>query len=408
MKFEKNHQYFNIALYAFLVIAASMVFYGILNNWAMLSGKIIAIVVILQPVIFGFVLAYLLNPVVRVFDDKVFPKIFGKRIRRKIKRGFSILITFILTLLFLTLFISIVLPQLVLSITSIVRKVPDYWQVMYSWYMALLDQMTSMQIISSNSQSDQFAYSMIDKLMSTTQGILEGVLEHLEQLLPTVWLATTKITTGVLNAVVGIIISVYLLFDREKLFAQTNKLMTAVLPEKAYIVLKDIALETHKIFIGFIVGTLIDSVIVGIVCFIGMSIFQMDYAVLISVLVGVTNVIPYFGPFIGAIPGMLILYIIDPIQALWFGVFIFLLQQLDGNIIAPKILGDSTGLSAFWVIFSITLFSGIFGISGMFIGVPLFALIYSLTKRFATFLLKRKNKPFHTHDYDSDANPLLK
>jgi predicted PurR-regulated permease PerM len=211
-----------------------------------------------------------------------------------------------------------------------------------------------------------------------------------------------------LNIVLGLIISIYLLFDRERFFAQTKKLMAAILPRRANTLVTEIAQESHTIFQGFIVGKIIDSIIIGILCYIFMALLQFDFALLISVIVGVTNVVPYFGPFIGAIPGILILYIVEPKQALWFLIFIFLLQQFDGNILGPKILGDSIGISAFWVVFSITLFSGIFGILGMFIGVPLFALLYSLVKRFTAFLLRRKGESTSTRDYDSTVNPLLK
>lgn len=405
MKFEKNSQYFNIALYAFLAIAASMVFYEVLKNTGDLFVWFGNIARILQPVVIGFVLAYLLNPMLRFFDDRLLTRI---KLRRRVKRGIAIALTYFISFILVGLFIAIVLPQLVLSVKSIVARVPDFLQIISSWYSRLVGQLSDMQVLNQDAQPDVFTRGMIDKLMNTTQGLLEKIYSQLELMLPTVLLATTKITTGVLNAVLGIIISIYLLFDREKLFAQTKKLMTAIFPERVNAVLGEIAYESHRIFSGFIVGKIIDSVIIGIICFIGMSIFKMDYAMLISVIVGVTNVIPYFGPFIGAIPGTLILYIVSPRQAMWFLVFIFLLQQFDGNILGPKILGDTTGLSAFWVIFSITLFSGIFGILGMFIGVPLFALIYSLARRLVAFFLKQKGESVSTRDYDSDANPLLK
>lgn len=408
MKFEKNSQYFNIALYAFLAIAASMIFYEVLNNAGSLFIWLGNVTRILQPVIIGSVLAYLLNPMLRFFDDRLLPRIFGRKPRRRVKRGIAIALTYLVALIFVGMFVAIVLPQLVLSIKSIFIRVPDFIQIISSWYGSLLGQFADMQVLNQGTNSDMLTYGMIDKLMNTTQGLLEKVYAQLELMLPTVILATTKITTGVLNTILGIIISIYLLFDREKLFAQSKKIMTAIFPPRINAVLGEIAYDSHRIFSGFIVGKIIDSVIIGIMCFIGMCIFRMEYAMLISVIVGVTNVIPYFGPFIGAIPGALILYIVEPRQAMWFLVFIFLLQQFDGNILGPKILGDTTGLSAFWVIFSITLFSGIFGIIGMFIGVPLFALVYSLAKRLTSFLLKQKGEPVNTRDYDSDANPLLK
>lgn len=408
MKFEKNPQYFNIALYAFIVIAASMVFFQILRNPSGLFGWVGWIAGILQPFVVGLVLAYLLNPMVRFFDDTVFTRLFKIKLRRKIRRIFSIFFAYILASVLVSLFIAIVIPQLIISFKSIFNQIPQFAQTIWTWYSGLRDTLAQLPIMDGDAAADAFSYGMIDKLMNTTQTLLESVYAQLEQMLPSMILATTKITSAVINAVVGLIISIYVLYDREKFFAQLKKVMTAILPKRVFAVGSEIVHETHKIFSGFIVGKIIDSIIIGILCFIGMSIFRMNYAMLISVIVGVTNVIPYFGPFIGAIPGILILYINNPMQAFWFLVFIFLLQQFDGNILGPKILGDSTGLNAFWVIFSITFFSGVFGIIGMFIGVPLFALIYYLVKRFVSFLLARKGEPIRTSDYDSDANPLLK
>lgn len=408
MKFEKNPQYFNIALYSFLVIAASMVFFQILRNPSGLFGWAGWLTGILQPFIMGFVLAYLLNPILRFFDDTVFPRVFKNKMRRKVKRAFSIFLTYVVAAILVSLFVAIVIPQLVISFKSIFNQIPQFAQTIWTWYTGLQNSLAQFQISDGGAVADAFSYSMIDKLMNTTQSLLESVYARLEQMLPSMLLATTKITSVLINIVVGVIISIYVLYDREKLFAQLRKLATAILPSRVSTVLGEIVDESHKIFSGFIVGKIIDSIIIGILCFIGMWIFRMDYAMLISVIVGVTNVIPYFGPFIGAIPGILILYISSPVQAFWFLIFIFLLQQFDGNILGPKILGDTTGLNAFWVIFSITFFSGVFGILGMFIGVPLFALIYYLVKRFVSFLLTRKGESISTRDYDSDANPLLK
>ncbi len=369
---------------------------------------------ILQPVIIGLVLAYILNPMLRVFDDRLLPKITGKRMRRRLRRGLAILLTYLVFILFVGAFGSVVVPQLRDSLESILPQVPKFAQTVASWYASLLEWLGGMKLLDQE-QGASYFNDLIDQVLGATQNVLENAYDLLqmdqsvvEQVFSSVLTATTRFAAVILNIVVGVIISIYLLFDREKFFAQVKKLLTAILPRRANQVLSEIAIETHTIFQGFIVGKIIDSVIIGILCYIGMLILRLDYSVLISVVVGVTNVIPYFGPFIGAIPGVLILFIVEPRQALWFLIFVFLLQQFDGNILGPKILGDTIGISAFWVIFSIMLFSGIYGILGMFIGVPMFALIYSLIRRFTAFLLSRKGESVNTRDYDSESNPLLK
>lgn len=216
-----------------------------------------------------------------------------------------------------------------------------------------------------------------------------------------------SVTSRVMSFVVGIIISIYVLMGKERFFAQSKKLLSALIPTPAVDRIVQITHQSHEIFSGFISGKILDSCIVGLLCFIGMVIFRWPYAVLISVMVGVTNVIPYFGPFFGAIPSVLIMLIVDPVKAIWLALFILALQQLDGNVIGPKILGNSTGLSAFWVIFSITVFGSLFGVVGMFIGVPLFAVIYSLVRQFCEWRLSCKGMPTGTADYASPEHTLI-
>ena len=197
----------------------------------------------------------------------------------------------------------------------------------------------------------------------------------------------------VFDIVIAIVLSVYIMYSKETLIAQLKKAIYAVFKKETSSNLVRFARESHRIFSGFINGKLIDSLIIGILCFIGMSLIDFEFTMLISFIVGCTNVIPFFGPFLGAIPSVLILLMVDPWQAFWFAIFVFVLQQLDGNVIGPKILGDSTGLPALWVMFAILVGGGIFGIIGMFIGVPAFAVIYKFTKEYLENKLKEKNLP---------------
>ena len=208
-----------------------------------------------------------------------------------------------------------------------------------------------------------------------------------------------SVASSIWNIILGIIISVYLLMDKEKFFALGKKVVTSLLNEKHTTIVLDLANRTNLTFGRFIGGKIVDSAIIGVLTFIILAIFKMPYVLLISVIIGVTNIIPFFGPFIGAIPSAIIILFVSPIQALWFLVIILVIQQVDGNIIGPKILGDSIGISAFWILFSILVAGKLFGLVGMIIGVPMFALIYSVIKDIIEARLRYKGLPTETEKY---------
>ena len=201
------------------------------------------------------------------------------------------------------------------------------------------------------------------------------------------------------NFIIGFIISIYVMYNKESFAAQGKKLVFALMnTNTANQLIKDVRF-TSDTFIGFISGKILDSFIIGCICFAGTSIMETPYALLVSVIVGVTNVIPFFGPYLGAIPSAILILMVNPIKCIYFIIFIIILQQVDGNIIGPKILGGSTGLSGFWIIFSITIFGGIMGIPGMIIGVPFFAVLYALIRRFSNRLLEKRGLPTETKMY---------
>ena len=202
------------------------------------------------------------------------------------------------------------------------------------------------------------------------------------------------------NAIIGVIISVYLLFGKENFSMQSKKAVYAMMKPAHANMLLHLTIKSNEIFGGFIIGKIIDSAIIGVLCFIGLSLLNMPYTLLVSVIVGVTNVIPFFGPYIGAIPSAILIMLQDPKMGIYFIIFILILQQIDGNIIGPKILGNSTGLSAFWVVFSILLGGGLFGFVGMILGVPTFAVIYYVVKMLVDHRLEQKNLPIETACYD--------
>jgi predicted PurR-regulated permease PerM len=406
MKFRPNKHYTGIAIYAFLVIAAAMLLFFAIQNISLLSDGVGVLFDVIQPLVIGFVFAYLLNPILRLYDDRFLRWISRNKLKPKARRTIALLLTYPTALVFLAAILALIIPQLASSVYSLFGLIPDYVVALQGLYTSLLSFLGGFELVGQGPELDTVFNGLIGSFTSAMQGLLENAYIYLTDLVPGIISAGARFTTGLLDFVLGVIISIYLLFDREKLFAQTKKLSVAILPERAHNLLYELLVDANRIFGGFITGKIIDSVIIGILCFISMSILQMPFTVLISVIVGVTNVIPYFGPIIGAIPGAFIILIVSPKQALIFVIFIIVLQQFDGNILGPKILGDSTGLSALWVIFAITLFSGIFGVPGMFIGVPLFALLYSIVRRVTGYLLKKRSLSVNTEDYDSEQNPL--
>lgn len=387
---------FNKGITYFLVIAAGVVFYFALLRLEFLSdiaGKIFSV---LKPVIYGCVIAYLLNPVVKKVDHYLVPKL-KTRIRQeekaeKISRAVGILVVLILMILLIITLLNLLIPELYSSIRNLVFTLPSQMN-------DIVSRLTSITL--EDSTISVFAKTVLEEGTEMLQNWLRT------ELLPKTNEIMTNLTEGVFNvlseifnALIGIIVSVYILFSKELFARQTKKMIYAFLePRKANMVLH-LATKSNEVFGGFIIGKIIDSIIIGVLCFLGLTILKMPYVVLVSVVVGVTNVIPFFGPYIGAIPSALLIMLEDPIKGLYFILFILLLQQFDGNILGPKILGNSTGLSAFWVIVSILLGGGLFGFVGMVMGVPTFALLYYIVDMIMNNRLERKKLPVSSNDYD--------
>ncbi len=397
MKIDWNRKYTTIAVYTILVVIASLLCYHILHNFSSYQSALKRLVGVLLPVIYGFSIAFILNPVVRVFEKKALPKLSKGKLPPKWNKGISVLLTYVVAFLLIGIFLWVVVPQVTASVAGIISNISDYLIRVSNWLNLFFEKLPK----------DAIFQQTLDRINELTHTILEAFYNWLSASLPMVLDATKHFTTGITNLILGVIISIYFLFGKERFIAQIKKVLYAIFPSDFVKKLVDVTHASNRIFSGFIYGKLLDSLIIGILCFLGMSLFQMPMAMLVSVIVGVTNVIPYFGPFIGAIPSALIVFLIDPIQAFWFLVFVICLQQFDGNILGPRILGDSIGMPAFWVIFSILLFGGYFGVLGMFVGVPTFAVIYSLFKIWTEEKLKKKNLPVDTKSYASKEHPLL-
>ena len=403
MRFDFNKKYTTIAIYALAVLVLTILIAQAIANFGELMAWAQRTIGFAQPFVYGLAFAFVLNPLLRLFEERFLPGLFGERLKLRYRRGIAILLTYIVAFMMLALFVALAIPQIIASVISLVENISVYVEMMEDVY----DQVMSfIRATEQGGAVEVLLGTVLARLIDSLDSMLDGAGDFVTALVGRVLVATQYITSAIMNMILGVIASAYLLASRERLLAQLNKVTKAIFPDRHYALIKDIAIDSNRILSGFVIGRVIDALLMGILCFIGMSILRLPYAVFISVIVGVTNIIPFFGPFLGAIPSFVIIWVESPMQAVWFAIFILLLQQFDGNYMGPKIVGSSIGIPAVWVLFSILFFGGVWGVLGMFIGVPIFAIIYSLIKRVVAFLLERKGESSDTKDYDSDRNRL--
>lgn len=395
---EKYEKYWYAGLTGFCVAAAALVIKLLFDNLGVLSGVLSAINTALMPVYIGLIIAYLLSPLVNKMDKYAFVPLLNKIVKKKekvkgISRGCSVAFVFIMALLVIFGLVMLVVPEVVNSITSLIYNLPGYYKNIQEWVNDVFKSNPKL----ANYFLD-FSGTIYEKLLSWLQ----------DDLLPNSNKLLTMLTDGVVNTVnvlfnifIGCIISIYLMAGKENFCAQAKRLMFSVFPIKYVNSMLSVLKETHVIFAKFISGKILDSLAVGVLTFIIMSIAGIPYTILISVIIGVTNIIPFFGQYIGIVPSAILVFIESPIKGVIFLILIIVLMQFDGNILGPKILGDSIGLKSFWILFSILFFGSLFGLLGMICAVPLFAIIYRLIKRWSTRRLAAKNIPTTTEYYRS-------
>lgn len=403
MKFRWDKKYLYWGVTALLVIIGAILFYYFLFHGSVLKGQLLSFLAILTPIIDGLVLAYLLWPIVR-YLEKQFLNPCRRALVKKFKilenkekelnrliRGISILITLVIMFWAIAGLFKVVIPQITGSVQSIISQFPSYIENVTLWME---------RILAINPELEETVTDLFEEYSQDFISWIEsGVLPKINEIVVTVSASMISVLKALWNLVIGLIISIYLLGNKEVFVSQGKKIVYAVWDkEKANSIIDD-ARMINRTFGGFISGKLLDSLIIGIICFICVTILKFPYPMLISVIVGITNVIPFFGPFIGAVPCALLILMVNPLQCLYFVLFIWILQQFDGNFLGPKILGESTGLSGFWVIFSITLFSGLMGVAGMILGVPTFAVFYALCKRRVNNSLEKKHLPVESQLY---------
>lgn len=398
MRRESN--YFQIGLTAFAVVAAILLFYDTLFGGKVLlliAGQLLSAV---SPILYGAFIAYMLAPMVNFFEEQLFETVIRKsresgRIPGGV-RALSMVLTWAVIFFFFYLLASVLLPELYKSVLQLVSNADNYYRTISVWVEHLLE---------TNPTVEEWVTTQMNTYFEDfTSWLTSGVLPKVQTVMTTVSGGVMSVLNFFKNILVGLIVSVYFLAAKEHCAAYGRKLVSALFsPEKGKWVLRG-AQKSDSIFSGFVRGKLLDSIIIGILCFVGCSILKFPYTPLVSVFVGVTNIIPFFGPFLGAIPSTVLIFVVDPMHPLncvYFALFALALQQFDGNILGPKILGNSTGLTGFWVIFAITFFGGLLGVFGMIVGVPIFAVIYAAVRAFVNTKLDKKHLPKDTNQYES-------
>ena len=371
MKNPERKKYVYWMLAGFGGISMSVIFFFLLYRLQSVEETLQQIVDILMPFVYGGVIAYLLRPMCNWYSAGFHNMLKNKKGR--LAEGLAITCSMLTGLLVVYLLIIMIAPQLYFSAASLWDTIPQKVEQLVAWTTATFGE--NEIILNYFNAGYQAIYSALDQWASET------LVPQVSTIVSGVGLGVWKVLLFLKNVLIGLIVAVYLLASRKRFSRQGTLLIRSMMkPRWADLVLEEIA-YIDRMFGGFIDGKLVDSAIIGVLCYIGCAVFKFPNALLVSAIVGVTNVIPFFGPFIGAIPSVLLILIEDPIKALWFSLFVLGLQQLDGNIIGPKILGNHTGVSSFWVLFSILLFGGLWGLVGMIVAVPLFAVLYDLLKR---------------------------
>ncbi len=396
---DRHRPYFRWGITIFFIFVCCILFFFTLFRLDDVQTLMQKITSILSPIIWGLAIAYLLWPIVRKVRDYLQPRLPASIKKEKSRKNISLGIGITCALLFMALLVAVLLsfllPELTATIMMLVNNISTYIATAETWVNDLLENNAALQ------NSFHVAF---ENLSTWLQNWLQNtLLPQIDEVLTSVTTSVISIGKSIMNFIIGIIVSVYVFTSKDTFAGQFKKILYAFFkPEHANVIL-DVCRESHRIFGGFISGKLLDSLIIGILCFICLSFLDMPYTLLVSVVVGVTNVIPFFGPFVGAIPSAFLILLVSPQKCLIFLIFILVLQQFDGNILGPAILGDSTGLSSFWVIFSILLGGGLFGFAGMILGVPTCGVLYYIAKRVVDGKLAQKRFPTETGAYSPEG-----
>ena len=395
MKNQKHRDMAAWGLTAFITIVLCILFFFVLYKLRELHAFSRTLSAILQPISFGAVLAYVLTPIYnrvrRWLSGWLSGPLKGARLVNRLASAGGITASLLFIILVAYGLVAAVVPEVVRSIVGIADDMDTYFATMSNWFN---------EFMSRDTIYAPYIRQLLDNVGIYIENLVnDTILPNLNSYLVNLSAGVVQALRVTLNLIIGLIVAAYLLGCKDTLCAQSKKIIYGLFRTPAANLIVAKFRYAHQVFGGFINGKLLDSLIIGIIAMVFCNLLQFPYPMLLAVIIGVTNVIPFFGPFIGAIPCALLVLLVSPLQCLYFCIFILILQQFDGNILGPKILGDSTGLSSFWVLFSILLFGGLFGFVGMIVGVPLFAVFYSLVKDFIGWRLGRKDLSQDTDDY---------
>ncbi len=392
MKDPKKKRYLYSSLIGVSAVVAGILLFFLLYRLPEVGQAIERISAILAPITCGAVIAYLLRPLCNYLNLK-FTHWLPKR-KEKTVDALAIGLSMVIGLLVVYALIAILVPQLYYSVVSIWGPLPEKARRFFDFLESTFAK--SGPLIHFFDESSEVIYDAVNTWVQSK------VVPNLSSIVSGVGMSVLKVLVFLKNLLIGVIVAVYLLANRKTFKRQAGMLLRSIFKPKAAKAISEEMAYVDRLFGGFISGKILDSAIIGVLCYIGCSVCRFPNALLVSAIVGVTNVIPFFGPFIGAIPSAILIFLEDPIKGLWFVLFVFLLQQLDGNVIGPKILGDKTGLSSFWVLFAIVLFGGLWGLGGMIIGVPLMAVIYDLVRKYVYYQLGKADEAEASEEPESN------
>lgn len=395
-------QYVKIGITAFLTVAACILFFFIIYRHDSITEEWNKLMKAAEPIIFGLVLAYLLMPVKKFIEPRAY-----KLLERKMKKTeharlwakrISIIGCIIFLLAIIAILIAIIVPAVITSVAGLIENLQDYVKS----FMTEANEAGIWKTLlgtEAGTEITEFTADLTEWVKTEFWPKVQAYIVELQGYVIQITTGVVSVVKTFMNFIIGIIVMVYVMSIQTQLLGQTKKIVYAVFPVKKANIIIETARKSNEIFGGFIIGKIIDSAIIGVICYIGCLILQMPSSLLVAVLVGVTNIIPFFGPFLGAFITVPLVLIQSPIHALYLAIFILILQQVDGNIIGPKILGDTTGLSSFWVMFSILVGGGLFGFAGMLLGVPSFAVIYYIIQQIIKSRMEKRKLPTTTEEY---------
>lgn len=377
-KFIKNDQYFTVCIYLFVLVLGSAVGIKAIISFEQTRAFFGGLFRAVGPFLIALLIAYILNPFVKgvqQFVQKHWPKC-----SEKVTLIISMLVVYLIGLGMIIALLVYVLPEVVRNLVDLINYIPVFSQT-------LIDYLADLQEAYPNVDFS----SITNMLQDTQKDLVSGLTEIAGELIPVLYTASVSVVTWLGNALIALIVSVYMLYGKKSLIHMLKIVMHAFIPKQKIAKAQEIFTECNRICSQYLISKMIDSFIIGVLCAILMTILRLPYVLLVSVVVGVTNMIPYFGPFIGAIPGIVIILCVNPLKSVVFGIMILCLQQFDGLILGPKLLGNSTGMKPLWIIFAITIGGKFFGVLGMFLGVPVMAMLGYLAEQYMRYRLNKKN-----------------